>query len=596
MSVDPARRAAVEAFLTDLRERLRHADIESHEALLVEPLRDLVRRLAQSHGRTDIDIRGQAQEPGIGRPDFSIKDGPLLIGHIETKAPGLGADPARFRSRHDRDQWGRFRNLPNLLYTDGLDFALYRSGGRETLGASRPARVRFDVDLDGHGVIAVADQLVNDLDELMVSLIAWQPLPPRSLSDLAERLAPLCATLRDAVFEGIHVEGSALQAVTDDVHDALFPDADPAVMADAFAQTCTYSMLLARSEGAPGLAAAQVEATLTHAHAVLARVVRVLLDPDAENEISWAVDVVRHQIQVVDFAALGQKGDDTWLYFYEHFLAAYDPKLRDSRGVFYTPRQVIQAQVTLAEDILRRRFGKDLGFAADGVTVLDPAVGTGSYPLAVIDAAAARAADMGGEGIVPPAITALAARLHAFELLVGPYAVAHLRLTQRVRALGGTPPAGGVQVYLTDTLASPDIEPRELTANLRPLVAEQQRARKFKSDTPVVVCLGNPPYDREEQDHDSPEMRHKGGWVRYGDQDSGRPILADFTEPLSRAGLGRHAKNLYNDYVYFWRWALWKTFRAPPASSRGRGRHRNLHHRVELPTRPGICVHAPSAA
>jgi hypothetical protein len=333
MPPDPAIKAAVEAFLADLRERLRYADAESREALLVEPLRVLVRAVAQSRRRPGVDIRGQIDEPGIGRPDFSVKDGPTLIGHIETKAPGLGSDPALFRDRHDRAQWKRYQNLPNLLYTDGLSFALFRSGVLDQVGAGQPARVQFGIDLSGHGVTTVSDEEVRILDDILLSLITWTPLSPRSLSNLADRLAPLCAILRDAVLEGIEVPGSALEGVTQDVHDALFPDADSTAMADAFAQTCTYSMLLARAEGATDLGAAQVESTLAHAHPVLARVVRVLLDPNAENEIKWAVDVVRRQIEVVNFSMLGQQGDDTWLYFYEHFLAAYDPRLRDSRGL-----------------------------------------------------------------------------------------------------------------------------------------------------------------------------------------------------------------------------------------------------------------------
>ena len=90
---------------------------------------------------------------------------------------------------------------------------------------------------------------------------------------------------------------------------------------------------------------------------------------------------------------------------------------------------------------------------------------------------------------------------------------------------------------------------------------ERERAQEVKRDVPVVVCLGNPPYDREQRDPDSDEGRRKGGWVRYGDDgDSDPPILEDFLAPARAAGAGVHLKNLYNDYVYFWRWALWKVF------------------------------------
>ncbi len=251
---------------------------------------------------------------------------------------------------------------------------------------------------------------------------------------------------------------------------SLFPEASDEDLADAYAQTCTYSMLLARSEGAADLQTASIERSLRAGHPVLARVVRVLLDPEAEDEIAWAVELLRRQVEVVDLDRLTQSGQDTWLYFYEHFLAAYDPRLREERGVYYTPKEVISAQVTLAEQLLIERFHKPLGFAADGVTVLDPGVGTGSYPLAVIDAAASAASAL-GPGAVSAAVSGLSERLHAFELLIGPYSVAHLRLTEAIRDHGGTPPQDGVRVYLTDTLASPDVEPPTLGAALDPLVA-----------------------------------------------------------------------------------------------------------------------------
>ena len=194
------------------------------------------------------------------------------------------------------------------------------------------------------------------------------------------------------------------------------------------------------------------------------------------------------------------------------------------------------------------------------MTVLDPAVGTGTYPLAVLDHAAAAVRDMYGPGAVPQRLAALADRLHAFELLVGPYSVAHLRIAQRLRENGvaGHPP----RVYLTDTLESPNHLPEFAATMMQEQISlERELAQQVKSTVPVVVCLGNPPYDREQRDPDSDQGRRKGGWVRYGDDgESEPPILEDFLAPARAAGAGVHLKNLYNDYVYFWRWALWKVF------------------------------------
>ena len=253
-------------------------------------------------------------------------------------------------------------------------------------------------------------------------------------------------------------------------------------------------------------------------------------------------------------------GNDPWLYFYEHFLAAYDPKLRKDRGVYYTPVEVVRTQVRLAGELLRTRFNKPLGFAADDVVVLDPAVGTGTYPLAVLDHAAAAVRRRFGNGAVKGRMRDLAERLHAFEILVGAYSVAHLRISQRLRDFNVTDKPSNV--YLTDTLESPnglaDFPASMMQASL---TEEHSRALKVKKDTRVFVCLGNPPYDREERDPSDESSRRKGGWVRHGDEGSDEmPILEDFLKPARDAGLGVHIHNLYNDYVYFWRWALWKVF------------------------------------
>ena len=277
------------------------------------------------------------------------------------------------------------------------------------------------------------------------------------------------------------------------------------------------------------------------------------------------VGLLERVIAAVDVVALSRKSKgDPWLYFYEDFLAAYDPKMRKDRGVYYTPVEVVQAQVRLVAELLENRFGAPDSFADPKVITLDPACGTGTYVLAALRHSLEKIAATKGAGMKVQAATTAATRMHAFEILVGPYAVAHLRLTQLLVAEGGTLPDDGVHVYLTDTLESPFAPPqRHLPITYRRLGEEHARAKKVKAETPVMVCLGNPPYDRQTIDEEHEGEKRKGGWVRFGDRTGRRrekPILHDFLDPLESLGLGVHAKNLYNDYVYFWRWALWKVF------------------------------------
>ncbi len=278
------------------------------------------------------------------------------------------------------------------------------------------------------------------------------------------------------------------------------------------------------------------------------------------------LDVLIRAISAVDPAALYREGNDPWLYFYEDFLAAYDRKLRNDYGVYYTPAPVIQAQVRLVSELLETRFGKPLAYAEDDVVVLDPAAGTGAYPLAVLQGALEQVAEFYGPGMRGQYASKLARNIHALEFLVGPYAVAHLRVTQKIMEEGGELPADGVHVYLADTLESPEARDLEQHGLIyRRLTEEHRRVRRVKQDTRVLVCLGNPPYDRQKRDEGdiARGVELKGGWVRFGQQnlkDQTNGILRDFTQPAVNAGQGGHIKNLYNDYVYFWRWALWKVF------------------------------------
>jgi hypothetical protein len=194
------------------------------------------------------------------------------------------------------------------------------------------------------------------------------------------------------------------------------------------------------------------------------------------------------------------------------------------------------------------------------VVTLDPAAGTGTYLLGVTEHALHRVEVEQGPGSVAGQATALAANIYGFELMVGPYAVAELRVSRALRDRGAQPPQDGTHVYLTDTLETPHAKPPQLPLFLRPIAEQHARAIKVKRDVPVIVCLGNPPYDRHEAGTQANKAR-TGGWVRWGDDGNGADaIFRGFLDPALAAGYGVHVKNLYNLYVYFWRWALWKVF------------------------------------
>ena len=521
-----------------------------------DQLKSHIGQLLRSVGKLnglEVNWRTEVQADDVdGRPDIGVTADNLLTGHVELKSPGTGARPEHFKG-HNKDQWQRFKALPNLIYTDGSEWSLYRSGQLR-------ARVRIADDVSDGGAKGLEPSSFVEHHNLLRDFLHWDPVVPGTAQGLAEFLAPLARVLRDEVQSELAKADSPLRNLANEWGGLLFPEGGEAQFADAYAQTLTYALLLARFEGAESLRPAMAVDTLQREHGLLAEALQLLEAGQVRDVLKMPIELLERAIGAVDSAKISGDGDP-WLYFYEQFLGAYDPKLRNDRGVYYTPVEVVRAQVRLAGDLLRDRFGKQLGYAADDVVVLDPAAGTGTYPLAVLDHATEMVTGRQGPGAVREKLSDLAERLYAFEILVGPYSVAHLRLSQRLKEAGIEDAVP--KIYLTDTLESP-YQMSEFTASVLQahITEERSRAQQVKKDTRVFVCLGNPPYDREERDPLDETVERKGGWVRHGEGGEGapQPILEDFLAPAREAGQGVHLKNLYNDYVYFWRWALWKVF------------------------------------
>ena len=534
----------------------------------------------------NIVCTGETRLPGrLGRPDYAIHLNQLLTGYVELKAPGVGASKTRFKG-HNRDQFKRFSAIPNILYTDGNEWALYRNGEL----VNKIICISGDVSADGKSAATLKD--AQAIENLLRDFLLWQPIIPTDrkgkidLKGLAALLAPLCRMLRDDVTDALKDAASPIVQLARDWRQLLFPDAPDEQFADAYAQTVTFALLLGRAEGADPLTLDSAENALAAQHNLLSRALQVLTDPGAREDMAASLDLLMRIIAVVPLATLAGP-EDPWLYFYEHFLAVYDPKLRKDAGAYYTPVEVVHCQVRLIDDLLVSRLNKPLGFGDPGVVTLDPAVGTGTYLIGVIEHAIRRAETEQGKGALPGIATTLAKSLYGFELMVGPYAVSELRVSRALRDHGAEMTKDGTHIYLTDTLESPLAEPPRLPLFLRPIAEQHAKALKVKSNVPVIVCLGNPPYDRHEAKDTSNEnnLARYGGWVRFGDPLSSNTvkdrkgkerilksaqarlaerehhsILRSFINPAIAAGYGIHVKNIYNLYIYFWRWALWKVF------------------------------------
>ena len=548
--------AALQEFADAVTDKLTQITHGEPEEQLRAPFENFVSAAADALG-WDVVCTGETPLPDrLGRPDYAVHLNKLLAGYVELKAVGVGAAASRFRGRN-REQFRRFSAIPNLLYTDGNEWALYRDGEL----AGKIVRLSGDVASEGKG--AVGPQDAHALEGLLRDFLMWQPFIPTDskgridLRRFAELLAPLCRMLRDDVTDALKRPDSPLVQLAQDWRQLLFPDAPDERFADAYAQTVLFALLLGRSEGADPLTLGSAENALAAQHNLLSRALQVLTDPHARADIAASLDLLLRVVAVAPPSTLTSP-DDPWLYFYEDFLAVYDASLRKDAGAYYTPVEVVRAQVRLIDNLLVERLGKPLGFADDGVVTLDPAAGTGTYLLGVIEHALGRVETEQGAGAVAGQATTLAENLYGFELMVGPYAVSELRVSRALRDRGGQLSADGTHVFLTDTLESPNAKPLQPPLFLKPIAEQHARALKVKSRVPVIVCLGNPPYDRHEAATDA-NRASTGGWVRHGEGEE-RAILRDFLDPAVSAGHGGHLKNLYNLYVYFWRWALWKVF------------------------------------
>ena len=565
---------ALEDYAEKLKAKFALPGSASPEDQLKPAVADLLKSAGEAYGLT-VETRTETHlsEHKV-RPDIAVYVGGLICGYIELKAPGLGADAPKLKGEHNKKQWTKLKGLPNLIYTDGRDWAIYRGGERPT---GQPI-VRLDDDPTEKGKAAISGGNVETLGRLLRDFLGWSPTVPHTPSGLAEYLAPLSRFLRSEVENALGQSGSAVELLANEWRQYFFPDADAAQFSDAYAQTVTYAMLLARLSGAAKLDPAEAAKTLDKNNGLLARTLELLGQPEARKELSVGFELLQRSLEALDAHDFMKSKPDLWLYFYEDFLAAYDPKLRKKYGVYYTPREVVELQVRLASELLEKRFGKNLGFADDGVVFLDPAVGTGTYPVAAIKHGLEKVRSRSGEGAVPARAKQMAENMHGFEVLVGPYAVAHLRLTQALEGAINSAKSEGepeeklnkrLNIYLADTLESPNAAPPGgLDLTHKALTNEHEAARKVKNDGDILVCLGNPPYDRERRDEDGAKA-NKARWIRRGDQIEGGakqvaqgepPIFDDFLKPARDVGKGLNLQVIFNDYVYFWRWALWRLF------------------------------------
>jgi len=367
--------------------------------------------------------------------------------------------------------------------------------------------------------------------------------------------------------------------------------------ADAYAQTITYGMLAARwissdDENKPLFTRKNLKDLLPETSAFLKDLFDKLVNSNFDKNLTWLLDDITSLLARTSVAQVFQdEKRDPSIHFYEDFLDAYDPQVRKDQGVYYTPDEVVSYIVRTAHGALQTDFGLPLGLAdtttwaafakakrlavpegvdskAPFVQVLDPALGTGTFLLRVIEVihetmqAEFKYQGLDQEGARKAWVSYvrkdLLPRINGFELMMAPYIVSHLRLGLALQETGFTFAKNDrLRVFLTNTLEMHT--PSQLSFIGEHVAEEAKEANRVKREAAISVIVGNPPYEREPAESAGD---HKGGWVRSGWDGwrGGRALLEDFAEPTRNAGRGGDLKNIYNLYVYFWRWAMWRVF------------------------------------
>ena len=469
----------------------------------------------------------------IGRPDIIALDGLLPIGYIEAEA--YGRDLNRLTG-HSREQNQRFiENLDNFILTNFLDFQLWRDG--QMLSTAN-----------------ITDQPEN-LGRLLEQFLNADPIQIASPEVLARYLARRTRELQTQIATTLSSEDSEIYRMFSAFKELLIATLTPDDFADMYAQTLAYGLFAARCilPNATNFSRHTAARTLPKSNPFLIQLFHHVDSPTLETNVTYILDDIETLLRNVPtemlrtaFAARNHL-EDPVIHFYETFLAEYDPQRRVDRGVYYTPSQVISYIVRSVDSLLKTALNRPDGLAADDTLILDPATGTGGFLLAVLDHIRGYVAETYGAGEWRQYVNAqLVKRIFGFELLVAPYTIAHLKLSLFLQSQGWRADER-LRIYLTNTLEQPDeMQPSIPFAGF--ISDEANAALSVKRDEPLLVILGNPPYQR----HSANPSRIGANLTFIGE------LIEDYKlvdgEPLGEDT----SKALQDDYVKFIRWAQWR--------------------------------------
>ncbi|MEK6766352.1 MAG: type ISP restriction/modification enzyme [Planctomycetota bacterium] len=514
-------------------------------------LEELLSNYAASIKRKQTHVTTIPKKTEAGNPDFRIWDGKQhIVGYIEAKAPTV----EYLDQIETQDQLKRYlHTFPNLILTNFLEFRLYRNGiliDKVLIG--RPYHIH---KLKSAPPVEREEDFLN----LLNKFFSFSLPKTYTAKSLAIELAKRTRFLKDQVVaeelreESEKDKGFILgfyQAFQTHLIGALTKDD----FADLYSQTITYGLFAARTRAENGFNRKLAYDNIPHTIGILREIFKFISLGDLPPQMEWIVDDISNVLAAADVPKILHnfyhegKGRDPIVHFYETFLAEYDPKEREKRGVYYTPEPVVSYIVRSLHNILKQRFDKEDGFATSTVTVLDPAAGTLTFLAEAgklaIQEFTSKYGEAGKKDLIKEHILK---NFYAFELMMAPYAVGHLKMSFLLEELGYKLQRGDrAKLYLTNTLEMLELWKLEHSEFRLPgmasLTDESRLAGEVKKEQPILVILGNPPY--------SGHSTNIGKWIS-------KEIKVYYKvddKPLGE----KNPKWLQDDYVKFIRFAQWK--------------------------------------
>ena len=510
-------------------------------------LEELIRELVQG-----VEITNEpANVTDCGNPDYVITKKKIPIGFIEAK--DIGKD---ITSKQYKEQFDRYRKaLDNLIITDYIYFRFYQDG--ELVHEIKIAEIA------DNEIKAISDNFA-EFENLLKDFCTFIGQTIKSSKKLANMMAAKARLLQNILERAVSSdeekkEDSSIKAQYETFKQILIHDLTPQAFADIYAQTLAYGMFAARLHDKTLQDFSRQEAAelIPKTNPFLRRLFGYVAGPDIDDRIKTTVDNLADVFRATNVDALlhnfgkSTQMHDPIIHFYEDFLSAYDPKLRKSRGVWYTPEPVVNFIVRAVDEVLKDEFDLPQGLADTSKTkikvkvqgndkiqekevhkvqILDPATGTGTF-LAEVVKFIYNKRFKAMQGVWNSYVeNDLIPRLNGFELLMASYSMAHLKLDMLLAETGYKATKNErFNIYLTNSLEEHHPDTGTLFSNW--LSSEANEANRVKRDTPVMVVMGNPPY--------AVSSSNKSEWINE--------LMKDYKKDLNE----RNIQPLSDDYIKF---------------------------------------------